>query len=490
MSAAATWAPAMEVSDATRRHILAAVLLGIFLSVLDQTIIATALPVVIGRIGGADHFTWVTTIYLLTSTIAIPFYGKLSDQYGRKPLMLAGMAIFAVGSVLSGFATSIDQLIAFRGIQGIGAGALHPIALAVIGDLYAPADRAKPQSLFGAIFALAAIVGPTLGGFLAENVGWPAIFFVNVPVAVVAMAIAARSMPPGTRSVGEGRFDIVGATTFAAAISFILVGLTNVGAGDWFDPTAGGFIAIGIALVAAFARIEVRATDPILPPRLFRSRTIALSIVASFFGATGFYGAVILLPLWFQTVQGATPTSAGFQILALLMGIVVGAMAGGGIVARTGRYRVLLLASTAVAAVGFAVLSRIGPDMPSTVLWAAMFVAGIGLGPTFSIFTVVVQNAVPMAQMGIASASLTFFRQIGGAVGLAILGTVFAAVARSAAADGADAAGATSAAVGAAFVIAVATTIIAAIAIAGLHEVPFRTRASARVPGAVPAGAE
>lgn len=408
-----------------RGRILVAVLLGIFLSVLDQTIVATALPVIATDLGGVDRFTWVTTAYLLTATVSIPFYGKLSDQVGRKPLLVAGILIFLAGSVLSGLAASMDMLIASRALQGVGAGSLFPIGLAVIGDHYAPAERARPQALFGAVFALSAVLGPTLGGWLTEAGGWPWVFFLNVPIGLVTIALVARSLPGGSRPTARPHVDVAGAVSLAVAIGLLLLGLTNKQSGEWRDPWVGGLLAASMLATATFLFVEARAEEPILPLGLFRDPTFAAAMMASLLVSVAFYGAVVFLPLWFQVVDGTRPSDAGVRSLALLSGLVVGAVAAGRLVARTGRYRWLLMGASGLAILGFLLLGRLTPQTPMPLLGGAMFVAGLGLGPTFSVLTVVAQSSAPPGAMGVASSTLTFVRQIGGAVGLALLGTVY-----------------------------------------------------------------
>ena len=431
-SVAGTPAGFASVTQRARNRILAAIMLGIFLSILDQTIVATALPRIVGDLRGGDVYTWVTTVYLLTSTISIPFYGKLSDLYGRRPMLLAGIAIFVAGSALSAISQEMWQLVFFRAIQGLGAGALVPIAMAVIGDLYAPADRAKPQSLFGVVFALAVVIGPALGGFLTESLSWHWVFLVNVPLGAVAFAIIWRTLPAIRGKQGPIRFDWAGAGVLIAAMASLLVGLANKAHGQWTDPAVGGLVALGAIGAIVFAIVERRSASPILPPRLFADRTFSGSMVASFFIAFGFYGAVVFLPLWFQVVSGVSPAQSGFQILPLLLGVVISAIAAGRIVARTGRYKAVLLVSMVLSTVGLVLLSQLSAATPSSTLSVWMLIAGLGFGPGFSVFTVVVQNAVPVESLGAASASLGFFRQIGGSVGLAVLGTALSSTFRDA----------------------------------------------------------
>jgi EmrB/QacA subfamily drug resistance transporter len=408
-----------------RMKILGAIMLALFLAALDQTIVGTALPRIVTDLGGNEHYTWVVTIYLLTSTITVPFYGKLSDLYGRRPMLLFGITVFLIGSALSGLSGTMWQLILFRGIQGIGAGALFPIALAVIGDLFTPVERGKYQGLFGAVFGLSFIIGPALGGFLTDQVSWHWVFYVNVPIGLVSLYVIARLLPTVRRSGARPGFDYPGAFVFTAAISFLLLGLTNKQAGSWADPTVGGFVAISLALGALFVLVESRASEPIVPLDLWRNRTYATSMVATFFVSFGFLAAIIFLPRWFQVVRGDSATASGYLIFPFLIGLIASSIIAGQIVARTGRYKPVLLAGLTLMAIGLALMSQLRADTGLPTLFAWMIVAGTGIGPTLSVFTIVVQNAVPFSRLGAATSNQTFFRQIGGSVGLAISGTVF-----------------------------------------------------------------
>ena len=417
---------ALDLSHRAKMEILFAILLGLFLAALDQTIVAVALPTIVTELGGQSLLTWTITIYLLTSTITVPFYGKLSDLYGRKPLLMIGITLFLVGSVLSGLSQDMTQLIIFRGVQGLGAGALFPISLAVIGDLFTPAERGKYQGLFGAVFGLSSIIGPLLGGFLTEQVSWHWIFFVNLPIGVVALAVIWRLLPTVKRSDATRNLDYLGAGVFTVAVGALLIGLTNKQSMDWATFEVGGLILIGLALGAVFVFVESRAKEPIVPLGLWRDRTYATSIIATFLISFGFFGAAVFLPQWFQFVQGATPTNSGLYSLALLAGLILGSVGSGLIVSRTGRYKAVILIGLAVMAVGLVLMSNLRADTELPILWVWMFITGIGIGPTLAVFTIVVQNAVPMRALGVATSNLTFFRQIGGSVGLALLGTVFA----------------------------------------------------------------
>jgi EmrB/QacA subfamily drug resistance transporter len=325
---------ALDLPHRAKMEILFAVLLGLFLGALDQTIVAVALPTIVTDLGGQSLLTWTITIYLLASTITVPFYGKLSDLYGRKPLLMIGITLFLVGSALAGLSQNMTQLIAFRGIQGLGAGALFPISLAIIGDLFTPAERGKYQGLFGAVFGIASILGPLLGGWLTENASWHWIFYVNIPIGIVALAVIARLLPTVKRPDASHSFDYLGGAVFTVATGAFLIGLTNKQANPWDVFEVGGLILIGLALWAVFVVIEARAKEPIVPLGLWKERTYASSIVATFLVSVGFFGAAVFLPQWFQFVQGASPTMSGLYTLALLAGVIISSVGSGIIVSR------------------------------------------------------------------------------------------------------------------------------------------------------------
>jgi len=421
----------LQIDHRARMEILFAILLGLFLSALDQTIVGTAMPSILTELRGIDLYTWVVTIYLLTSTITGPIYGKLSDQFGRKNLLLFGIFLFLLGSALSGFSGDMVQLIVFRGIQGLGAGALFPIALAVIGDLFTPRERGRYQGLFGAVFGISAIIGPALGGYLTEHLSWHWVFFVNLPIGAVALFIIWRLLPALHTANISRKVDYLGVAVFTAALVPILVGLTNKQTLEWADPWVGGLILVGLALFGVFLFIESRAAEPIVPLGLFRNRTYAVSIVATFLASFGFFGAILYLPLWYQVVNGSTPTESGYQLLPLLGGLILSSIASGQIVSRTGRYKWLTVGALLVLGVGTLLMTQLRADTSPPALWVWQFITGLGVGPTFAVFTIIVQNAVPWRQLGVATSNLTFFRQIGGAVGLAMAGTIFGSTFRT-----------------------------------------------------------
>jgi EmrB/QacA subfamily drug resistance transporter len=415
----------VELPHRVRMRILGAVMVGIFLAALDQTVVGTALPRIITDLGGNDLYTWAFTAYLLTSTISGPLYGKLSDLFGRRPIFLFGIGIFMVGSVLAGLAQEMWQLIGARGVQGLGAGALFPIALAVIGDLFSPSERGRYQGLFGAVFGLSVLIGPAIGGLLTDTIGWAWVFFFNLPIGAFVFAVVWRSLPSYHLSQDRPRIDYLGAGLFMAALVPILVGLTNKQAADWTDPSVGGLLAIGIVIALVFVLVESRAADPIVPLSLFRNRSFTISVAAVFLASFGFFATVVFLPRWFQVVVGSSATESGYQILPLLGGLILSAVASGQLVSRTGRYRLLSVGALVTMAAGLLLLSNLRADTPIPLLWAWMFVAGLGVGPTFAVFTLIVQNSVPIDRLGTATSNLTFFQQVGGTVGLAITGTIF-----------------------------------------------------------------
>jgi EmrB/QacA subfamily drug resistance transporter len=417
--------PALGLSHRAKMEILFAVMLGLFLGALDQTIVGPALPTIVTQLSGNDYYVWAITIYLLTSTISVPFWGKLSDIYGRKPIFMIGIVIFLIGSALSGLSQNMGMLILFRGIQGIGAGSLFPVALAVIGDLFTPQERGKYQGLFGAVFGIAFVAGPLIGGWLTENLSWHWIFYVNIPIGIVALIVIQRLLPTVKTKSATRNFDLIGGTIFTFAMVFLLVGLTNKQFSEWTDPTVGGFIIIGIVGTLLFIYAEARAKEPIVPLDLWKGRTYSATMVSVFFAAFAFFGAIVFLPRWFQVVEGYSPTNSGLAALPLMVGLIFSSIVSGLIVSRTGKYKWLIVGSIAVMGVAVLLMTQLTKDTDVLVVWFWMFLAGLGVGPTFSVPTIVIQNAVPFRQLGVATSNLTFFRQIGGTIALALVGTIF-----------------------------------------------------------------
>jgi EmrB/QacA subfamily drug resistance transporter len=418
--------PPVELPHPVRMRVLGAVMVGVFLGALDQTVVGTALPRIITDLGGNGLYTWAFTAYLLTSTISGPLYGKLSDLFGRRPVFLFGIGVFMLGSVLAGLSQEMWQLVAARGIQGLGAGALFPIAMAIIADVFAPSERGRYQGLFGAVFGLSSLLGPAIGGLITDTIGWPFVFFINIPVGLVVLFTVRRNLPRYHLGTAKPKIDYLGAALFTGALVPILVGLTNKQAGDWTELTVGGLIALGLVILGIFVVWESRAAEPIVPLGLFRNRSFTVSVASVFLASFGFFAAVVFLPRWLQVVGGASATISGYQMLPLLGGLIFSAVASGQIVARTGRYRFLLFGALVTTAAGLAMLTQLRADTPLPIVWAWMFVTGIGVGPTFAVFPQIVQNSVEVRHIGVASSNLSFFQSVGGTVGLAITGTVFA----------------------------------------------------------------
>jgi EmrB/QacA subfamily drug resistance transporter len=427
-AAAPEYATSHHLSPRAKLEILFAVLLALFMFALDQAIVSVALPTIVGELGagGQELYAWSITIYLLTSTISGPIYGKLSDLFGRRPIFIWAVGLFLVASVGAGLSQNAPMFILFRGLQGLGGGAVFPLAFAVLADLYTPAERGKYSGYFGAVFGLSSIIGPALGGLITDNFGWHWIFFINVPIALVSLYVIFRLLPAIKRPEAARNIDYVGAALFTAAIGPFLVGLSNKANSVWTDLWVGGLIALGVVFGLVFLWWERRAAEPIVVLPLFRIRTFTISVLAMFLMSFGFFAAIVYLPLWFQVVSGSSATESGYQLLPLLGALIVSATVSGQIVARTHRYKLLILGSMVTLTVGLLLLTNLHANTDHVTLWIWMAIAGAGIGPAFAVFTLIVSAAVPMRQIGVASSSLTFFQQIGGTIGLTIASTLFA----------------------------------------------------------------
>jgi EmrB/QacA subfamily drug resistance transporter len=417
---------AWNMAPRQKFEILGAILLALFLFALDQTVVGTALPIISTKLNGASLYTWAFTIYLLTSTISGPIYGKLSDLYGRRPIFIWAVGLFLAASVFAGVSQEMWQFILARGLQGLGGGAVFPIAFAIIADLYPPQERAKYGALFGGVFGLSSVIGPLLGGFVTDTFGWPWIFFLNVPLGLISLVVCWRLLPPIKNPESGRNIDFVGAGLFTGALVPILLGLSNKRTLEWTDPWVAGLIVLGLAIAAVFVWWEFRAADPIIQPRLFRNRTVSISVASMFLAAFGFFGAIVFLPQFFQVVRGMGATESGLNLLPLVFALIVGATVSGQIAARTGRYKEIILGAMLILAAGLFLLTNLRADTDLPILWVWMVVAGIGVGPSFALFAALVQNNVEPRQVGSATASLTFFQQIGGTIGLTIAGTLLA----------------------------------------------------------------
>jgi EmrB/QacA subfamily drug resistance transporter len=408
------------------RLIFVALLLVLLLASLDQTIVSTALPTIVGDLGGLNHISWVVTAYLLSSTVAGPLYGKLGDLYGRKKVLQVAIVIFLVGSALCGLSQSMVQLIAFRAVQGLGAGGLIVVTLAVVGDIIPPRERGKYQGYFGAVFGLSTVIGPLAGGFLVDNLSWRWIFYVNLPIGIVALSVIAVAFHT---EVAHRRhaMDYLGATLLAGELTSIIL-FTSLGGTTWAwgSPQVVILIALSIVLLPAFIWVEHRADEPILPLSLFRNRTFAATSAIGFIVGFALFGAVTYLPLYLQVTKGSSPTKSGLQLTALMAGLLVTSIVSGQLISRFGRYRMFPIMGTALLAVGMFLLSRLGPSTATWVVELDSVVVGLGLGMVMQVLVLAVQNAVEPSVMGVATSGSTLFRQVGGSIGVALFGTIFA----------------------------------------------------------------
>jgi EmrB/QacA subfamily drug resistance transporter len=423
----------MTLPPRQKLAILGAILLTMFLASLDQTVVGTALPRIVTDLNGSSLYSWVVTSYLLTSTVTVPIYGKFSDVFGRKVMLMIGVALFLLGSWLSGASQNMNQLIAFRAVQGLGAGALFPIVMAIIGDLYSPRERGRFQGLFGAVFALSFIVGPFIGGWITDHISWHWVFYVNVPFGIASLVVLWLVLPGiGRRRASARDLDYLGIALFTAGVVPFMLGLTNKGnvsstgqLASWTDPNVGGLIILGLAILVGFLFVETRAKEPIIPLDLFRNRDYAVSMAAVFVFGVAMFAAVIFMPRFYQTVRGISATASGYFIWPLLVGLMGGSIGTGLLISRLGRYKWLLSAGAVIMIIGGFLLTHLTASISDWVLWSWMLILGLGIGPAMAGFTVVIQNAAPLDRLGVATSTLTFLRQIGASVGLAAAGTVF-----------------------------------------------------------------
>ncbi len=405
--------------------VLTSVILGMLLSALDQTIVGTALPKIVQSFpSGVEHYVWVTTGYLLAAAASMPIWGKLSDAYGRKPFYAIGMGIFVAGSALCGQSHSMSELIAFRAFQGLGAGAMMPISQAIVGDVFPPAQRAKFMGVLMSVFGLAMIIGPLLGGWITDNFSWRWVFYVNLPVGIVAIAFCLWALP-GHVALHKHRLDYAGSVLLVAAAVPLLLGFSWAGVTyPWLSwPVIGAWVLSAVAWVAFFWW-ELRASEPVINPRLFGNRVFSISAAASSLQNAAMFGAIMFVPLFVQIVQGHSATNSGIILMPMMFAAIVASIVSGQIMARTGRYKWLVVGGFAAVALGAYLLSQMTMDSGRVTLWLDTAVMGLGLGVAMSAFTTIVQNQYPVHRLGEVSASLQFFRMIGSTVGLAIFGSV------------------------------------------------------------------
>ena len=417
--------PLAETLDRRQRWLLLfSLMVSLFMGALDQTIVSTAAPRIVSDLGGFALLSWVFTVYMLTSTVSVPLVGKLSDTYGRKPFLLGGIVLFMIGSALCGAAPTMLALIAFRGIQGIGGGVLFATIFATTGDLFSPAERGRYMGLFTGTFSLASIVGPSLGGFLTDHVGWRWIFYVNVPVGIAALLAIGANLP-STPSLGRRAVDYLGATLLAAASVLLL--LAFVWAGDrypWGSAEIVGLLAGSVSLLALFALQELRHPDPMVPLYLFRNREFLVTNLVVFFVGLAMFGAIAYLPTFVQTSLGASATASGIITTPQSLGVLAASIVGGNLMARVGRYKAIAVLGALLLLAGILLLRTVHADMPRWHVSAFVVVTGVGFGLVLPTMSVAVQNAVEYRYLGVATSASQFFRQIGAVIGTAIFGSI------------------------------------------------------------------
>jgi EmrB/QacA subfamily drug resistance transporter len=410
----------------TKILILGAVLLSLFLAALDQTIVATALPAIVRDFNGIDLLSWVSTGYLLASTAMVPIYGKLSDMYGRKPILLWGIVVFLLGSALCGIAGSMMQLIAFRVVQGIGAAAITSTAFATPADLFVPAERPKYMGLFGGVFGLASLVGPFLGGLLTDQISWHWVFYVNVPVGMIALAFVIIKMPRLSSGL-RARIDWLGTLLLIGAVVPLMLGLTlDKTLHPWLSPLVIGLFAVALVCTALFLIVESRVVSPVMALNLFRNRTFTIGVVASILNGAAFFGAVLFLSLFLVNVLGQSATQAGIAQIPLMAGFVISSNISSLLVQRVGRYKPFMIGGFVLMIIGFALMSRISVDTSVYDIAWRMFLVGLGMGPALPLLNLAMQNAVQSHQIGAVTANRQFFQQLGQALGGAVFGVVLA----------------------------------------------------------------
>ncbi len=411
--------------------VFAGLMMVLLLAALDQTIVATALPTIVGDLGGLERISWVTSAYLLAQTAVTPLYGKLGDQLGRKRVLQSAIVLFLAGSALCGLAQTMTELIAFRAVQGLGAGGLIVLVQASVGDIVPPRERGRYQGLFGAVFGFAAVAGPLLGGLIVDHLSWRWIFFVNLPIGALALVVIAATLPDAqTRS--RPVIDYLGAGVLAAALSsLVLVASLGGTTWAWGSPQVLLVSLAGVALLVAFVFVERRAREPVLPLALLRDEVFRVATLLSLIVGFALFGSVTFLPLFFQTVFNASPTSAGLRLIPLMLGIVTASFISGRRITTTGRYRRFPIAGTVLMTIGLFGLSQIGLHTSSLAIDGALLVLGLGLGLTMQVLVLAVQNAVGYEMLGAGTSGVTLARGIGGSFGAAIFGTIFASRLRS-----------------------------------------------------------
>jgi EmrB/QacA subfamily drug resistance transporter len=418
--------PQAELTTRTKVLATIGVMLALLLAALDQTIVGTALPRIVAELNGLDRYSWLITGYLVASTVVVPIAGKLGDLFGRKPFLIAGMVGFVAASALCGVAQDMDQLIIFRIIQGLFGGMLFASAFTVLGDIYSPAERARIQGLFGAVFGLSSIIGPVVGGFLTDNLGWRWVFYVNLPVGLVGVLVVVAFLPFVRTKASWRDIDFVGSAALAAGLIPVLVALSVAKDQGWTSFQVLGLLGFGVAMLIAFFVIEQRVKEPIVPFQLFKNRAFAVSMVVGFFAALGMFGMIIFVPLELQGVLGVSVTNSGLLLTPMMLGLIVSSVLTGQLIPRIKHYHYLGTIGIALMMVGLYLMAQTTTATSQTSITIDIVLVGLGLGVTMPLYINAVQSALPMRYLGVGTSQFQFWRNVGGTVGAAVLGTILA----------------------------------------------------------------